>query len=59
MMDILKEIHDIKSQLTAVYYAMEPGVDEEFRRMGRKAADEIAGKVKAIETHLNTSKEKQ
>lgn len=53
-MDILEELHDIKGQLTAVYYAMEPGVDEEFRRMGRKAADKITEKVKEMEKHLNS-----
>lgn len=53
MMDILEEIHDIKNQLTAVYYAMESGVDEEFRRMGRKAADKITEKLNAIEKSFN------
>lgn len=52
MMNILEEIHDIKGQFTAIYYAMQPEADEEFRRMGCKSADVVMEKLKAIEKYL-------
>lgn len=58
MMNILEEIHDIKGQLTAVYYAMTPETDEEFRRMGIKAADKITEKLVAIEKYLHNDSTK-
>ena len=51
-MDILEELHDIKGQFTAIYYAMQAEADEEFRRMGCKSADVVVEKLKAIEKYL-------
>lgn len=56
-MNILEEIHDIKGKLTALYYAMAPEADEEFRRMGIKALDEVVEKLVAMEKHIRDSPE--
>ena len=56
-MNILEEIHDMKGKLTALYYAMSPDTDEEFRRMGIKALDEVVEKLVAMEKHIRDSPE--
>lgn len=51
-MNILEEIHDMKGKLTALYYAMSPEADEEFRRMGIKALDEVVKKLNLMEADI-------